>query len=180
MDKTPFSIYDFLGYLFAGFLLLAALDYSFDLHWIISQKMETSSVTFWVVASYVAGHVNAQWASWLYESKLIKKLGYPSANLFTEAARHPFKYYRTPFPAQTAKSIHEKFERMGTGLGDGEDLFLFSYHLVKEQCPQTMARLGTFLNIYGFARNLSFASILVAIVLAVAAVVKNKPNVSST
>ncbi|HEX8072062.1 MAG TPA: hypothetical protein VF546_19085 [Pyrinomonadaceae bacterium] len=175
MDKTPFSIYDFLGYLFAGFLLLAAVDYAFDLHWLIGQKMEASSVAFWVVASYVTGHVNAQWASWLYESKLIKKLGYPSANLFAEAARRPFKHYRTPLPAQTAKSIRAKFERMSAGFGEGEDMFLFSYHLVKEQCPQATARLGTFLNVYGFARNLSFASVLVAIVLAVAAVVKSKP-----
>lgn len=175
MDKTPFSIYDFLGYLFAGFLLLVAVDFAFDQHWIVGQKMEPSHVAFWVVASYVAGHVNAQWASWLYESKLIKKIGYPSANLFAEAARRPFKHYRTPLPAQTAKSIREKFERMSTGLGEGEDMFLFSYHLVKEQCPQAMARLGTFLNIYGFARNLSFASILVALVLAAAAIAKNKP-----
>lgn len=176
MDKAPFSIYDFLSYLFAGFLLLIAVDYAFDLHWLVGQKMEAGNVAFWVVASYVVGHVNSQWASWLFESKLVKRLGYPSANLFAEAARRPFRHYRTPLPARTAQRIREKYERMSAGIGDSEDMFLFSYHLIKEQCPQAVSRLTTFISVYGFSRNLSFASVLIAGVLGAAAVIEHKPS----
>lgn len=178
MDKIPFSVYDFLNYLFAGFLLIAGLDYAFNLQWVIGQKLETSHVAFWIVISYVMGHVNAQWASWLLENKVVRRIGYPSANLFLKNPKRPFKHYRTPLPKQVAKLVREKYDRMAAAGGEssGEDLFLFCYHHVKEQCPQGITRLDKFLNLYGFSRNLSLATALVSVFLGIGAIYTDRPS----
>jgi hypothetical protein len=181
LDKIPFSVYDFLNYLFAGFLLIAGLDYAFNLQWVVGQKLESSHIAFWVVISYVMGHVNAQWASWLLENKIIRRIGYPSANLFLEKSKRPFKHYRTPLPKQFARRIREKYDRLAA-MGEevsGEDMFLFCYHHVKEQCPQGLARLDKFLNLYGFSRNLSFAAVLVSIFLGTGAIYTSRPSLWS-
>lgn len=176
MDKIPFSIYDFFGYLFAGFLLLVGTDYAFTLRWIIGRNMEAGDAAFWVVASYVIGHVNAHWASWLLENKAVRKLGYPSANLFGEKVTRPFKHYRAPLPVVTATRIRDKYARMIVGAGEGEDMFLYCYHLVKEQCPQAVARLNIFLGLYGFCRNISFASAAISLMLGAAAIIHKRPD----
>jgi len=167
MDKIPFSIYDFFSYLFAGFLLLIGIDYAFGLHLLIGRDLNPVQIAFWIVASYITGHINSHWASWLIETKILGWLGKPEDNLFADKEHRPFKHYRKPLPAKTARLVKEKYKRISSGEGTGQDLFIYCFNLVKEQCPQALARLTQFLYLYGFNRNLCFASFLVTIALLV-------------
>jgi hypothetical protein len=101
---------------------------------------------------------------------MIKRLGYPAQNLFQEGARRPFKHYRSPISKAIAEAINKKYERMSANSASDDAMFLYCYHLVKEQCPKAAGRLDTFLYLYGFARNLSLAFFLSTGICASAAV----------
>jgi hypothetical protein len=164
MDKIPLSAYDFFGYLFAGVLLLAGTDYACDLHWVIGRQPDVTQSVVWLVIVYVLGQVNAHWAGWLLEGKFLRWLGRPEQTLFATTKCVIFKHYRAALPEQTRTLVLEKYERLSGTAGSDSALYLFCYHLVKEQCPQAAARLQTFLNLYGFSRNLSFATGLLAVI----------------
>jgi len=163
MDKIPFNIYDFFSYLFAGFWLLIGIDFVFNLHLLLGRELPPAHVAFWIIASYVVGHINSHWSAWLLEEKSLRLLGKPETLLFGEGGKRFFRHYRKSLPTRTAKLIEEKYTRMHGGGGTDLDRFIFCFNLVKEQCPQALIRLSQFLNLYGFTRNLCFATLLVTI-----------------
>lgn len=170
MEKVPFNLYDFFAYLSAGALWVVAMDYTFGLHWLLGQKVGVAESAFWLVATYVIGHVNAHWSGWLLEVRvLVQRMKPPSVVLFSDRQGWPPGYYR-PLPKELQTKILDKYQRMSGSRAAGEAMFLFCYHLVKEKCPQANLRLQTFLNLYGFARNMSFATFGVAIMLAIVGV----------
>lgn len=160
MNNIPFSVYDIFGYLIAGLLLLFGVDYSFGLHWILNRNLNAQEWTAWVLIAYVIGHLNAAWASYWIEKVIVGKiLGYPTKNLFAERRRKGFSHYRQPLDKSLATEIKNKFTQMTKTEFDskGHHPFLYCYHYVKDKSPNGYARIGVFLNLYGFARNLSFA-----------------------
>ncbi len=172
MGSIPFTLYDFFAYLSAGALWLFGADYAFRLGWILGKEVRSAEAAFWLIAAYVIGHINAHWAAWLLEGQVVRRLGYPSRNLFEPAARRPFKHYRTPLPTETSGRILDKYQRLAGSRTPGEAMFLFCYHLVKERCPQAYTRLQTLINLYGFSRNVSFATLLIGAMLVAAALVR--------
>lgn len=171
MGSIPFSLYDFFGYLVAGVIYLVAADHILGLSWLGAQKPPLQLQVFWLILAYVIGHVNAHWASWLLEKHVARRLGPPSKTLFDRGAKYRFfKHYRSPFSEGTAQAMLDKYEQMAGSREPGEDMFLFCYHQVKEQCPQAVSRLNTFVSLYGFARNLTFATLILAVSFTVAAV----------
>lgn len=170
MGSIPFSLYDFFGYLVAGVMCLVAADHMLDLGWLSTDTPPLQLQAFWLILAYVTGHVNAHWASWFLEKRVARRLGPPSKTLFDRQSEHRFfKHYRSPLSEGTAEATLDKYERMTGSRKPGEDMFLFCYHHVKEQCPQAAARLNTFVSLYGFARNLSFATLVLAASFAIAA-----------
>jgi len=170
MGSIPFSLYDFFGYLVAGVLYLVAADHLLGLAWLSTEKPPLQLQVFWLLLAYVIGHVNAHWASWLLEKHAARRLGPPSKTLFDRDTEYRFfKHYRSPLPEGTAEATLDKYSRMTGSRKPGEDMFLFCYHHVKEQCPQAVSRLNTFVSLYGFARNLSFATLILAASFAIAA-----------
>lgn len=167
MDKVPFSAYDFFSYLFAGALLIAGVDYAFNLHWVLGRQLDVTQFALWLVIAFVIGQVNSHWASWLLEGKIVKLLGRPENLLFTDTPCRVFRHYRSPLPMLTASRVLDKYQLLSGATGEGRDVYLYCYHLVKEQCPQAYARLQTFINLYGFSRNLSFATGLITLALVV-------------
>ena len=85
MDKLPFSVYDFFGYLSAGFVLLVGLAAAFTgtESW---QRTPGATVgLLLVVVAYTAGHVIANLSGYLIEGTLVRRvLGTPSILLFQE------------------------------------------------------------------------------------------------
>lgn len=167
MEKVPFSAYDFFSYLFAGALLIAGVDYAFNLYWVLGRQLDVTQISVWLVIAFVIGWVNSHWASWLLEGKIVKLLGRPENLLFTDTLCRVFRHYRSPLLALTADRILDKYQLLSGATGEGRDAYLYCYHLVKRQCSQAYARLQTFINLYGFSRNLSFATGLISLALMV-------------
>jgi len=178
--NIPFSIYDIFGYLISGLLLLFGLDYAFNLGWILNRELGAQAWTAWVLIAYLIGHVNAAWASWCIEKMIVgKTLGYPTKNLFSEKKAKGFSHYREPLDKNLASGIKKKFSQMTKTEFDlkGHYPFLFCYHQVKDRCPNAYARIGIFLNLYGFTRNLSFALTTLGLVFVASALItKNLGN----
>lgn len=91
MNKNPFSIYDFLGYLFPGAFGLVVLHFVWYADnplcvecFVESLKMwmyspdKLESTLFFVLFSYIAGHIIAYASTWTVESFANWKYGYPS------------------------------------------------------------------------------------------------------
>ncbi len=170
MDKLPFSFYDFFGYLASGFLVLITADYVFPGEWIIKDQLSVVMSIFWILVAYIVGQVLAGPAAWLLERNIIGKLlQRPSVNLFRDPPRvwwaKLFPGYFTPLPTTTRRRIMEKAEVAGAA-ETGEGLFVLAFGIVKAD-KEAMTRLNTFLNLYGFCRNISFASLSCVIIILV-------------
>jgi len=180
MDRIPFSAYDFFGYLASGFLLIATVDFGFDLHWLFVNDPGIVLGLFWVSAAYVVGQILANPSAWLLERKIVGKiLGKPNVNLFHDRPdkwrAKLFPGYFTPFPAATRSQILERAEKEASIEEAGEELFFHAFGQVKRD-EWTMPRLNNFLNLYGFCRNISFSALVGAVVVVAGACWSNDPT----
>jgi len=157
VDRHLFSLYDFFSYLSAGTVWLISLDLIFDKRWIFGKHLSIAELIFFLVISYVIGHTNSHLASGLLEKRLVGALGYPSVNLFVPRKRinKLFEGFQEPLPQDFANQVISRY-KLDTGKDKpGESMFLYCFHIVKEQCPKSYTRLETLLSLYGLARNIS-------------------------
>jgi hypothetical protein len=174
MDKLPFSVYDFFACLSAGFLVIAAADYALNHGRLLTRGHALFLDLGFVIAAYVAGHVVAELASLLYERRLVaRRLGYPTDILLgrsssSSAWRRVVPSYFAALPAATQARVKARAESRDFAAA-GQALFYHCHAIVKRD-PVVLARLSTFLNLYGFARNNSLASLLAAPILVVGAI----------
>jgi hypothetical protein len=181
--SIPFTLYDFFAYLSTGALWLLGIDYAFGLKWILDGPADTGHNVAWVIIAYVLGHINSHAAAFVFEENVIAKwLGYPSINLF-EATKNRgrvvsriFAHYLTPLAGQTAARILDRYQALSNGREPGDSMFNFCFAVVKERSAVSYGRLQNFLAIYGFARNMSFAALLLAGVFVVAAIHRGLPH----
>lgn len=118
-----------------------------------------------VVVAYLTGQVIANVSGFLIESKLVAEgLGRPTVHLLGAdekklAALFP-GYYR-PLPAVTQQRVLTRAQAEAGITSVDEGLFFHCHALVKRQ-PVALERLNTFLNLYGFCRNVCMALLIVA------------------
>jgi hypothetical protein len=178
VERLPFSVYDFFGYLAAGALLLAALDLGFfDAAHVADDPSLTGGILA-ILAAYIAGQLVASLASTLLESGLVGRvLGRPARTLTEPAAgwrARLFAGYVAPLTGETRQRLRQRVRsQAGRDLAD-EDLFWHCYPVARER-PTTAARLATFLNLYGFCRNIATGAAIAALVLAAATVFADPP-----
>lgn len=170
MDKLPFSVYDFFGYLASGFLLLMTVDYMAAGEWIMREHQNMVLAIFWIILSYITGQILAGPSAWLLERNIVGKwLKRPNVNLFQDQPSswwvRFFPGYFTPLPKTTRERVMEKAREAGV-TETGEGLFVLAFGKVKMD-KEAMARLNTFLNLYGFCRNIAFTSALCCVVILV-------------
>lgn len=145
--KIPFNLYDFLGYIVQGFLLLISFILLFIPTEIVnrviaSYNIYTSSFILLLI-SYIIGHINAEIGSFILENTYVKKIkGYP-----------PILEGNKPFKEEFKRAFDAYFENRFE-IEDARNSFLLAFHTVKENCPVTYSRIFTFLGLYGFSRNL--------------------------
>lgn len=168
MDKVPFSVYDFFGALSGGFILLAAIAAAFTDSDAWQSTPSTVVGAILIVAAYCAGHVIANVSGYVLESRLVgNRLGAPTKVLFGERAQSRWRYvfpgYYKPLPAEQQRAVLAQAKRHGIEQ-PGEGLFYHCFARAKADEP-TMLRLSTFLNLYGFARNMTVALLLAGIAL---------------
>ena len=173
MGSIPFTVYDFFSYLAVGGLWLLGVDYAFALGWILGKDLDPGRAIAWIIVSQLLGHVNSHWSSWLLETRSMRILGYPSTNFFASVTPRFLRHYRAPLEKELGAAILEKYTRESRLHEQGESLFLFCFHTVKERDARTYARLETFLNQYAFARNMSLALLVLGGVFVAAAVLRD-------
>lgn len=127
-------------------------------------------------AAYVVGQILATPSAWLLESVFVGRvLGRPEKILLgARPARLAWLFpgYAAPLPAAIKARVVRKAEDLA---GDPEALFLHAATQARNQ-PGAAARMGTFLNLYGFCRNVSFTFVLSAALLVGAAIVTGDPQ----
>ena len=168
MNKIPFSVYDYFGYLASGFLLIFVLDYAIGEQWLL---LENTPIGLWlvgIVVAYIIGQIIANPSAWLFERIIVNKwLKSPVVNLLRELTKtwlkRLFPGYFTPFPIAIRKKVMEKAKVNGI-TEPTQSLFIHAFGEVKKD-GNAIARLNTFLNLYGFCRNISFVSLLAFLIL---------------
>lgn len=167
--KIPSSVYDFFGYLASGFLILCVSDYAFDGGWLLQEDLWTVHTIFWTLLAYIIGHIVANISSFLLEHKFLREtLISPEETLFDEQKRGGFwpsifPVFYMPFPMETRRRILEKARAAGIERS-GRGLFFYCLPIVMRQ-SHTLERLGMFLNLYGFSRNISMTALLAVPIL---------------
>jgi hypothetical protein len=182
MNNIPFDPYDFFGYLASGLLLVVGMNLTLGFPRVLGQDLKVVDSALLLLAVYVVGQLIATPAKALLEDGLVDRiLGRPSINLLRE--KKPFVrsalfpgYYK-PLPEQIRKKILARAatEHIST---PGEALFLhvrYAPEVLNNE--KLMAKLGSFINKYGFTRNLAFTSLTVGIALLVRTHSTPDPNV---
>jgi hypothetical protein len=167
MDKLPFTVYDFFGYLSAGFVLLVGLAAAFTGSEAWQHTPGVGVALLLVVLAYTAGHVIANISGYLIEGTLVRRiLGAPNKVLFAESrprwARLLPGYYR-PLPLEQRERVLARAAQAGI-TEPGEGLFYHCFGAAKGNVV-TQARLENFLNLYGFCRNMAISTLIVAAAL---------------
>jgi hypothetical protein len=172
LDKLPFGVYDFFAYLSAGGVLLLTIDYVWALGMLSMKDMTPVLGIALIVLAYVTGHAVAHLSSWIFEQTVISRiLGRPTDRLLGASPRLRiwgwlFPGYHRPLPANVQQRVKDQAQSRNCFVQD-EGLFLHAFPLVTQN-EKYQARLDTFLNLYGFARNMAFSLLAAAISIAIA------------
>ena len=170
MNKIPFDPYDFFGYLASGLLVVVGMDLVLGFPRVLGHEFKVVESAVLLLAVYVTGQIVATPAKAILEDFVVGKLlRRPSVNLFE--GKKPclrgivFPGFYLSFPEQTRKKILAKAGAEGV-VGTGEDLFLHvRYSPTVLQDQKLMEKLSSFLDKYGFNRNLSFSSLILGVAL---------------
>lgn len=167
--KIPFSVYDFFGYLASGFAVLAAYDYASGGKWLLANSVPPGIGVLIVLAAYVTGHVVSHLASVVIEHGFLRRvLRSPEEHLLA-ASLSPTRW-RWFFPGNFSQLPTETRDRVlakarSASAGSHPRALFFHCHACVKSDEATLSRLNTFLNLYGFCRNLAMAVLLASLVL---------------
>jgi hypothetical protein len=162
LDKFPFTSYDFWAYLASGFLLLGAIDYVCATNLLVQKEWSWLQIGVAVSCTYITGQLIASLSSTVFEAALVgKALGWPRDILFGQTKMHRairwcLAGYYEPLSIETQKAALEKGKAVGVD-GPGEKLFVPAYVAAKSNA-KVMERLSSFLNLYGFSRNVALVA----------------------
>lgn len=97
VKQSPFSLYDFLGYLFPGAIAIFAFEYIFNYLGMDTGLTELTSLTRasallpFILSSYIAGHLLSLVSSFTVERLYIWMFDYPSKSLLNYERRSAFE-----------------------------------------------------------------------------------------
>jgi len=168
VDALPFSVYDFFGYLAAGFVVLVAATAAFLGDATIRSNPSLIEDALLIVLAYVAGQVISTISRTVLErGVLARALGSPSDRLFSASdgwRARLFPGYVEPLPPEIqARVLTRGREQAGVG-APGRALFVHCYARVRRD-EAIAARLETFLKLHAFCRNMTLAGIIAAVLL---------------
>ncbi len=167
-----FSDYDVFAYLPQGFMALAAVDYLFETKIVLNAGWDVPKGLLIVFGAYVVGHLIANPSAKIIERWVVRGLmKQPSIHLLSDKKgprilRMIFADYYTPLSEPLRKEVLEKLGVKDPNQVDGETLFWTAYPLAKRD-EYTKERMSTFINLYGFCRNICFIAGLTALALVV-------------
>lgn len=167
MDRLlRFSDYDVFAYIASGAAALALTDLIFATQFILGVEWSVSQGLLTIVATYVLGHIIATPSAWLIERVLVRKLlkspsenlmgTQPSAGWRRFLARTLLGDFYTPFDIGTRSRLQTIMA--ANNVAPGEPLFWLAFPEAKTD-PIAYGRMVSFLNLYGFSRNMAFVLI---------------------
>jgi hypothetical protein len=178
-DWFPLTSYDFYAMLTAGMVTLAAYDRVFmgsalahETHW------NLVSGVFWGAIAYLIGQIVAIPSAAILEHAIARRLlRSPTPlllGLLPQRSREKFvlimfaaREYQ-PFPKTNRDRIVAKLAKdlnVDSGSLESEAAFQLAFPRARD-VADTAARLDNFLNLYGMCRNVSFAALIAAVMLA--------------
>jgi len=178
MDKIPFSVYDFFGYLTAGLVVVAAADFAYRNGSGLNVPLGLEATFVWLVIIYATGHIIASFSAFLWEDTLARRwLGPPEEILFLDKRSGKFREkvfsgYHRALPDETKKRVIDKAKPTGINKA-GRALFYLCWAKVMQD-NRVADRLNTFLNLYGFARNTSIAAAIACLILLAGALLNTR------
>jgi hypothetical protein len=168
VDALPFSVYDFFGYLAAGFVVLVAATAAFVGDAAIRSNPSVIEDALLIVLAYVAGQVISTISRTVLErGVLARALGPPSDRLFSPSdgwRRRLFPGYVEPLPSEIQARILTRANEQAGLDRPGRALFVYCHARVRRDEAIT-ARLETFLKLHAFCRNMTLAGITAALLL---------------
>ena len=179
MGRIPFSVYDFFGYLSSGTIALVGASFAYQGVDAFRLELTVSQGLACVIAAYLAGHVVASVSSFLLERRLTRRLiGSPTSWLFAQEVqaacwRRVLNQYHKPLPEETATRVLTAAKDRAGIDEPGEALFYHCFSVVRTD-EFARERLATFLNLYGFARNTSMATLMSTALIGVAIFVNDR------
>lgn len=162
MDRLPLTLYDVLACVVSGLVLLVAGDTTFGADRLLQGDLGLASSIVVVIGAYILGHVAAHLSGFLIERMFVRAyLGAPEEVLLRERRRGIrailFPGYFDPLRERERGTILAK----GKGVGldpTGREIFSYALPRVRQAASGSRGgKLETFLNLYGFCRNTSFA-----------------------
>lgn len=159
--RIPFSVYDFFGYLAAGFIWLVAIDAAAGLGMVVQEKLPPLEWAVLALAAYILGQINANLSSWVLERLFVAKVLGRSHKVLMADGQAAGIWPRL-FPGYfTAFSAAER-ERMAATARAREvrpegEVFFHHARTIAKSCDKTWAHMQAFLAQYGFCRNVCFA-----------------------
>ena len=166
MKDPPFSVYDFFAYLASGFVVLLIGGYAFDVDALPEKDASSVLLLAWVVAAYVTGHVVAHLSGSVLENSLVRERLGSSATFYASALgwrRRLFRGYLEPLPTRVIERVLTRAD-----MSPDAGLFFHCWAAAKRD-PVAFGRMNTFLNLYGFARNIAMACVLGVVALSIGA-----------
>jgi hypothetical protein len=166
VERVPLSAYDFFGHVAPGVLLMVGLEWIIGYPRVAHQDLKPFTLAVVFLAVYVGGHIVAGPAKTVLEDVLVGRvLGRPWEHLLAEERRWYgqtiFRGYCAPLPPVIRARV--KAQAVAAGVrGIGESLFLhvrYCEEVLKND--RLMAKLDTFVGLYGFCRNTAFAALVV-------------------
>jgi hypothetical protein len=170
IDKVPFDVYDFFGYLASGLVVLLGMEMVLGFPHVLGQDLTLVDTAALLLGAYIAGQCVATPAKIVLEDGLVDKvLKRPSVNLFREkrplVRRLLAPGYYQQLPDNRRRIVLDRAKSEGVD-GTGEELFLHvRYSSEIRENATVMGRLDNFLAKYGFARNLAFTSLVVGVAM---------------
>jgi hypothetical protein len=174
MDKLPFTVYDFFGYLASGFVVLVGIAAAFIGYEPLQHDPKIVVSLLLVITAYIVGHIVGNVAGDLIERRVVRNLlGMPTGILVgsrspSRVAERLFPGYSTALPTELQQRIAERAD--GEGVRDRGEALFFHCHASMKSNAAVWVRLDTFLNLYGFCRNMAMALVLAAAALGVGVV----------
>lgn len=170
----PLTDYDFYAHIAAGMVLIGAIDYAcFGSVLVNRTEWTVVQTVFWAAMAYVTGHLIAGPAAGLVEHAITRNLlhsptaimlGFAQPRLREKIVRWVFAQreyapYSTALQTRIKKAAAKALGTTPGRLTDADDVFRVAHPLARSNADAA-ARMDSFLNQYGFCRNLCFTAFI--------------------
>lgn len=189
-DWFPLTDYDFYAYMSGGLILVAAIDYSLTGGVLVSrQSWNVPSATFWAVICYLVGQLSAGLSASFIEHLIARRVFRSPVSILTGIHRPRLRERvvaiiggareYSPLPKSARDAVMERAAPALSGRqnsnADAEAVFHAAFAIARSSAD-AVSRMDRFLNLYGFCRNVAFASLVATPLLLINARETHRPQ----